>query len=105
MDACASCSDVSSGCAAPACGTTAVRSAIGRLAPAPRCRARRSSAHVRPPPPPPTPPPTAVGEPQEVEGLRFALSSTASVVPGEAPELDQPRLLRMQLQPELLQPL
>src|SRR6218665_4178402 len=51
------------------------------------------------------PPPTAVGEPQEVEGLRFALSSTASVVPGEAPDLDQPRLLRMQLQPELLQPL
>src|SRR6218665_298903 len=106
MDVCAACSDVSSGCAAPACGTTAVRSAIGRLAPAPRCRARRSSADVSPPPPPSTrppsqllldrqqlgaqalaagqpehhelaraAPPTAVGEPQEVEGLRFALSS------------------------------
>jgi hypothetical protein len=31
--------------------------------------------------------------------------SAASVLPGEAPELDQPRLLRVQLQPELAQPL
>ena len=49
--------------------------------------------------------PAAMREPQEVEGLRFALSLAASVVPGEAPELDQPRLVGVQLQPELAQPL
>ena len=47
----------------------------------------------------------AMREAQEVEGVRFALSPAASVFPGEAPELDQPRLLGMQLQPELAQPL
>ncbi len=46
-----------------------------------------------------------VREAQEVEGLRFALSCTASVVLGKAPELDQPCLVGMQLEPELLQPL
>ena len=49
--------------------------------------------------------PAAVREPEEVEGLRFALSHAASVIAGKAPELDQPRLLRVQLQPELAQPL
>lgn len=48
--------------------------------------------------------PAAMREAQEVEGLRFALSPAASVLPGEAPELDQPRLLGVQLQPELAQP-
>ena len=49
--------------------------------------------------------PAAMREAQEVEGLRLALSPAASVVAGEAPELDQPRLVRVQLQPELAQPL
>ena len=48
--------------------------------------------------------PATMREPQEVEGLRLALSPAASVVPGEAPELDQPRLVGVQLQPELDQP-
>lgn len=47
----------------------------------------------------------AMREAQEVEGLRFVLSLAASVVPGVAPELDQPRLVGVQLQPELAQPL
>ena len=48
--------------------------------------------------------PAAVREPKEVEGLRFALPPAASVIAREAPELDQPRLVGMQLQPELAQP-
>src|SRR5213596_820014 len=47
---------------------------------------------------------TAVREPEEVEGLRLALSLALSVLAGEAPELDQPRLVGVQLQPELAQP-
>ncbi|WP_141202447.1 hypothetical protein [Thiomonas delicata] len=46
----------------------------------------------------------AMREAQEVEGLRFALFLAVSV-PGVAPELDQPRLVRVQPQPELAQPL
>ena len=48
--------------------------------------------------------PAAMREPEEVEGLRFTLSRAASVLARKAPELDQPRLLGMQLQPELAQP-
>jgi hypothetical protein len=44
-------------------------------------------------------------EPEEVEGLRFDPSLAASVLARKAPELDQPRLLGVQLQPELAQPL
>jgi len=49
--------------------------------------------------------PAAMREPQEVKGLRFSHSRAASVIPGEAPELDQPRLLGMQRQSKGLQPL
>ena len=43
----------------------------------------------------------AMREPQEVKGLRLSHSRAASVIPGEAPELDQPRLLGMQRQSTL----
>src|SRR6202007_558113 len=46
----------------------------------------------------------AMREPQEVKGVWLALSPAASVVSGEAPEFDQPRLLGVQLQTELAQP-
>src|ERR1035438_1807801 len=42
----------------------------------------------------------AMRKAQEVEGLRFALPSTASVFVGKAPELDQPCLVGVQLQPD-----
>src|SRR5579859_4770634 len=49
--------------------------------------------------------PTAiVGEPEEREGFRFALSALPSIRRREAPELDQSRLLRMDLQSKLRQP-
>lgn len=48
--------------------------------------------------------PAAMREAQEVEGLRLALSRAASVLADKALELDQPRLVRVHLQPELLQP-
>ncbi len=47
----------------------------------------------------------AVGESQEVKRLRFALTPPASVLLRKAPELDQPRLLLVQRQPEVLQSL
>jgi hypothetical protein len=46
-----------------------------------------------------------VREAQEVEGLRLAQSPCRSSLGGEPPELDQPGLVGMQLQPELRQPL
>jgi hypothetical protein len=39
--------------------------------------------------------PTAVGEPQEREGLWFSLSALLPVSSGEPPELNQPCLVRM----------
>jgi hypothetical protein len=39
--------------------------------------------------------PTVVREAQKREGLRFSLSPLLSVLDGEPPELDQPRLLPM----------
>jgi hypothetical protein len=44
------------------------------------------------------------GEAQEVEDLRLAEPASLAVFRREAPELDQPRLLRMQCQRILLQP-
>src|SRR5262245_49190195 len=41
-------------------------------------------------------PPTAVGEAQEVEGLRLALTTLLPIPSGKPPELDQPRLVRVQ---------
>jgi len=46
----------------------------------------------------------APSEPEKVEGLRFALSAAASLVPSEAPELDQPRLVGVRLHPGLAEP-
>src|SRR5262249_59727965 len=48
-------------------------------------------------------PPTDVGEAQEGEGLRLALPALPSVLGGEPPEFDQPRLLGVQGQAELLE--
>src|SRR5213080_205438 len=48
---------------------------------------------------------TDVREPEEMERLRFAQPSTFTIGGGTPPELDQPRLVRMQFQPELRQPL
>ncbi len=45
---------------------------------------------------------TDVGEAEEVEGLRFAKPLCLAIALREPPELDDPGLLRMQLQPELL---
>ena len=47
----------------------------------------------------------AVREPEEVEGVGFALSPAASILAGEARQLDQPRLVGAQLQPEMARPL
>src|SRR5882757_2832312 len=59
-----------------------------------------------PDPEPPAPRPrTDVREPQEVERLRLTQTPTPTIDGGPPPELDQPRLVRMQLQPELRQPL
>ena len=43
-------------------------------------------------------------EPQKAEGFRLALPTTSPLGYRPASELDQPRLGRMQLQPELRQP-
>jgi len=50
-------------------------------------------------------PATEVREPEEREGLRLPFSALLSIRRREAPELDQSRLLRMDLQSELRQPL
>src|SRR6202030_1646414 len=49
--------------------------------------------------------PTIMGEPQEYEGFWFSLATPFSVSEGKPPELNQPRLVRMQFQTELHQPL
>src|ERR1700694_31653 len=49
--------------------------------------------------------PTVMREAQKREGLRLSLSPLLSVTSGEPPELDQPRLLRVQFQAELRQAL
>ena len=49
--------------------------------------------------------PTIMGEPQKYEGLRFSLTTPFSVSEGKPPKLNQPRLVRMQFQTELHQPL
>src|SRR5215469_2418280 len=55
---------------------------------------------------PPAPgPPAEMGEPQERERLRLAQPPGRPVRGGEPPELDQPGLLRVQLQPEPRHPL
>jgi hypothetical protein len=46
-----------------------------------------------------------MGEPQKRECLRFSLTPLFPVPLRETTELDQSRFLRMDLQPELLQPL
>jgi len=46
-----------------------------------------------------------VREAQELEGLRLPESPCRSSLGGEPPELDQPGLVGMQLQPELREPL
>jgi hypothetical protein len=48
---------------------------------------------------------TMMREPQEHEGFRFSLATPFSISEGKPPELDQPRLVRMQFQSELHQPL
>jgi hypothetical protein len=48
--------------------------------------------------------PAIMREPQERETFRFSLSPRLPVAPSEPAELDQPRLLGMELQPELCQP-
>jgi hypothetical protein len=45
-----------------------------------------------------------VREAQEVERLRFAEPACPPVPGGVPPELDQPRLTRVQFQPELREP-
>jgi hypothetical protein len=40
-------------------------------------------------------------KPQKIERLRLTLTTVGAVVGGEPPELDQPRLIRVQLQPKL----
>src|SRR5450755_830245 len=47
---------------------------------------------------------TNVREPQEIERVRLPVAAPGSILGGEPPELDQPRLLRMQHQPELREP-
>src|ERR687891_1356795 len=49
--------------------------------------------------------PADVREAQEVECLRLAEAPCRSSLDGEPPELDQPGLVGMQLQPELREPL
>src|SRR5262249_28058907 len=46
-----------------------------------------------------------VGKAQEVKRLRLTLTPRLTVTGGEPPELDQPGLVRVQLQPELREPL
>ena len=48
---------------------------------------------------------TTMREPEEVERLWFAQPSTSAIDGGAPPELDQPRLVRVQLQSERRQPL
>ncbi len=60
---------------------------------------------TRQPEPPGAGLPADVREAEEVERLRLAQTPTSPVDGGEAPELDQPRLVRVQLQPELREPL
>src|SRR5215470_4647146 len=56
-------------------------------------------------PDPPGPSPRAdMREPQEIERLRPAQTPPLPIPSGVPPELDQPRLVRMQAQPELRQP-
>jgi hypothetical protein len=45
-----------------------------------------------------------VRETEKLERLRLPVAAPGSVLGGAPPELDQPRLLRMQLQPELREP-
>src|SRR5688572_112772 len=45
--------------------------------------------------------PADVRESQKIEGVGFALSSPLPVLLRKTPKLDQPRFLRVQLQPEL----
>ena len=47
---------------------------------------------------------TDVRETQELERLRLPVAAALPVAGGEPPELDQPRLVRMQLQAELREP-
>jgi hypothetical protein len=49
--------------------------------------------------------PTVVSESQEYKGFWFSLATPFSISEGKPPELDQPRLVRMQFQTELHQPL
>ena len=49
--------------------------------------------------------PTIVSESQEYKGFWFSLATPFSISEGKPPELDQPRLVRMQFQTELYQPL
>ena len=49
-------------------------------------------------------PTTVVGEPEDRESLRLPLAALLSIGRCEAPELDQSRLLRMDLQTKLCQP-
>src|SRR5450755_1345674 len=48
--------------------------------------------------------PADVREPQKVEGLGLAEVPLLSLLGGESPKLDQPRLLSMQFQAELREP-
>src|SRR5215471_12825504 len=48
--------------------------------------------------------PTNVGETQKAEGFRLPYSTPLPVLSGKAPEFNQARFLRMQLQPEFRQP-
>jgi len=50
-------------------------------------------------------PPAHMGEPQEVERLRLPNTPRRASLGGEPPELNQPGLVGMQLQPELREPL
>ena len=43
-------------------------------------------------------------KPRKLERLRLPVAARRSILGGEPPELDQPRLLRMQLQPEPREP-
>src|SRR4051812_9530112 len=49
--------------------------------------------------------PTIMSESQEYEGFWFSLATPFSISEGKPSELDQPRLVRMQFQTELNQPL
>lgn len=68
----------------------------------------RSQSLCRCPPPDhkvaPQVPATIVGEPEKRESLRLSLTALLSIGRCEAPELDQSRLFRMDLQTKLRQP-